>query len=94
MTSVLHTTKLSILNPRAAKMPETRESTPGSFWTRQLSICLVDLLVLGSGVSYMIELTAAEADHEGGLPAVGNGEIFLCKALYAIAEVLEEFDEA
>ena len=33
--SVLHTTKESMLNPRPARMPETRERTPGSFWTRR-----------------------------------------------------------
>ena len=38
--SVRHTTNESMLKPRPAKIPDTRESTPGSFCTRQLSTCL------------------------------------------------------
>ena len=34
-TSVLQTTRLSMLKPRAARIPDTRDSTPGSFCTRQ-----------------------------------------------------------
>lgn len=29
-----------MLNPRPAKVLETRERTPGSSWTRQLRMCL------------------------------------------------------
>jgi hypothetical protein len=29
-----------MLNPRPARIPDTRESTPGSFCTRQFSTCL------------------------------------------------------
>jgi len=38
--SVRHTTRESMLNPRPARIPDTRESTPGSFCTRQFSTCL------------------------------------------------------
>ena len=38
--SVRHTTSESMLNPRPARIPDTRESTPGSFCTRQFSTCL------------------------------------------------------
>lgn len=47
--SVAHTTSESMLNPRAARMPDTRESTPGSFCTRQLSVCLVNGCSEGGG---------------------------------------------
>lgn len=40
-TSVEHTTNESILNPRAARIPDTRDNTPGSFCTRQLRTCLL-----------------------------------------------------
>lgn len=36
--SVAHTTSESMLKPRAARMPDTRDRTPGSFWTRQLRV--------------------------------------------------------
>ena len=29
-----------MLKPRAAKIPETLDKTPGSFWTKQLKVCL------------------------------------------------------
>lgn len=38
--SVRHTTSESMLNPRPARIPETRDNTPGSFCTRQFSTCL------------------------------------------------------
>lgn len=38
--SVEHTTSESMLKPRAAKIPDTRDKTPGSFCTRQLRTCL------------------------------------------------------
>ena len=44
LTSVEHTTSESILNPRAARIPDTRDSTPGSFCTRQLRTCLCGYL--------------------------------------------------
>ena len=49
--SVRHTTSESMLNPRPAKIPETRESTPGSFCTRQFSTCLAGVGEKGRGVS-------------------------------------------
>ena len=47
--SVRHTTSESMLNPRPAKIPETRESTPGSFCTRQFSTCLAVVGKKGRG---------------------------------------------
>lgn len=41
--SVRHTTRESMLNPRPARIPETRDSTPGSFCTRQFSTCLEEM---------------------------------------------------
>jgi hypothetical protein len=38
--SVRHTTRESMLNPRPARIPDTRDNTPGSFCTKQLKICL------------------------------------------------------
>jgi hypothetical protein len=38
--SVLQTTRESMLNPLPAKIPDTRDKTPGSFCTRQLRVCL------------------------------------------------------
>jgi hypothetical protein len=37
-----------------------------------------------------MELTAADADHEGALSAVGSGDMRRWSALYARADVLEE----
>ena len=38
--SVLQTTSESMLKPLPARMPDTRDSTPGSFCTRQFRTCL------------------------------------------------------
>lgn len=38
--SVRHTTNESMLNPRPARIPDTRDNTPGSFCTRQFRTCL------------------------------------------------------
>ena len=63
--SVAHTTSESMLQnqsrsesathlkPRAARMPDTRDSTPGSFCTRQLSTWRVKGCVEGGGVLYL-----------------------------------------
>lgn len=40
---------LTNLNPRAARVPETRERTPGSFCTRQLRTLRVNGWVDGGG---------------------------------------------
>ena len=40
-----------MLKPRAARIPDTRDNTPGSFWTRQLRICRFGGRREGSGVS-------------------------------------------
>jgi len=38
--SVRQTTSESILKPLPARIPDTRERTPGSFWTKQFRMCL------------------------------------------------------
>lgn len=78
-----------MLNPLAARMPDTRDRTPGSFCTRQFRICLFGGATEGRGVSYSIDETAAGADHAGGESLVGRGDIRRCRALYASAEVEE-----
>lgn len=50
-TSVLQTTRESMLKPRAARIPDTRDSTPGSFCTRQLRMCRLGGVMEGEGVS-------------------------------------------
>jgi hypothetical protein len=40
-----------MLKPLAARIPDTRESTPGSFWTRQLRMCRFGGAAEGAGVS-------------------------------------------
>ena len=69
-----------MLKPLAARMPETRESTPGSFCTRQFRMCRLGGRDEGRGVSYKIEDTAAGAD-QGADAVVGRGDMRLCKAL-------------
>lgn len=90
-TSVLHTTNESILKPLAAKCPDTEDKTPGSFCTKQLSTCCFLGALLGKGVSYKIDDTAASAD-QFGVSNVGKGGLFrfLCKVLYANADVDED----
>lgn len=70
-----------MLKPRAARIPETRESTPGSFCTRQLSIWRFGGAVEGRGVSYRMLLTAAAGETVEGFGATGSGEMRRCKAL-------------
>lgn len=48
-TSVAHTTSESMLNPRAARIPDTRDRTPGSFCTRQFRVCRVNGWCEGGG---------------------------------------------
>jgi hypothetical protein len=80
-TSVLHTTSESMLKPRAARIPDTRDKTPGSFCTKQLRTCFLGGAELGKGVSYRMDETAAGADHEGGLSDTGRGEMRRWRAL-------------
>ena len=40
-----------MLNPRAARMPDTRDKTPGSFWTRQFRVWRVNASVDGGGAA-------------------------------------------
>jgi hypothetical protein len=80
-----------MLKPLAARIPETRERTPGSFWTRQLRTWRFGGAEDGSGVSYRIEETAAEAD-QASVSDVGRGFTRRWRALYASAEVDEELE--
>lgn len=50
-TSVAQTTSESMLNPRAARMPDTRDKTPGSFWTRQFRVWRVNASCDGGGAA-------------------------------------------
>ncbi len=59
--SVLLTTSESMLNPLAARMPDTRLSTPGSFVTKQLSVCRTMGADVGGGVLYKMLETASSA---------------------------------
>ena len=74
LTSVLQTIKESILKPLAAKVPEIRDKTPGSFCTRQFNTCCFLGWEEGTGVSYIIEDTAALAFHIG-VSNMGNGGV-------------------
>lgn len=50
-----------MLKPRPARIPDTRERTPGSFCTRQLSRWRLNGSVLGGGVLYRMLVTASSA---------------------------------
>ncbi|BAP70941.1 hypothetical protein KMAR_30136 [Kluyveromyces marxianus] len=91
LTSVLQTTSESILNPLAAKVPETNDNTPGSFCTRQFNTCCFLGSFDGAGVSYKIDEIALFVDQDG-VSIVGKGGLvlFLCSCLYARAEVDED----
>ena len=71
-----------MLKPRAARIPDTRDKTPGSFCTRQLRMCRFGGFVGAIGVSYRIDDTAVGASHCGGLSETGRviGDR-LCRAL-------------
>ena len=59
-----------MLNPRPARIPETRDNTPGSFCTRQFSTCLklgeVYSLPLKKGASEKKTESPKEKETEGG----------------------------
>lgn len=77
-----------MLKPRAARIPETRERTPGSFWTRQLRTCLLFGCVDAAGVVYRMLLIASGTDHDGGsMPGKLGILVPRCDALYSIADV-------
>lgn len=65
-----------MLNPLAAKVPETPDKTPGSFWTKQFKTCCFGGALEITGVSYKIEETAVSAD-QFGVSKVGNGGLLI-----------------
>jgi hypothetical protein len=62
-----------MLNPRAARIPDTRDRTPGSFWTRQFKVCFLKGSVLGGGVLYKMFVTASSAVLVLNESAAGRG---------------------
>jgi hypothetical protein len=80
-TSVEQTTSESMLKPRAARMPDTRDRTPGSFCTRQFRMWRLRGDCEGSGVSYRMLETAAAGDTLGLAAAAGRGWMRRCSAL-------------
>src|SRR6266436_3970035 len=58
--SVRHTTRESMLNPRPARIPDTRDNTPGSFCTRQFSTCLN-----WGGREFWLRVKASVGEREG-----------------------------
>lgn len=77
--SVRHTTRESILKPRPARIPETRDNTPGSFCTRQFRTCLqmangFDFSVTHGIVSYCYALfKRLEARRRGVIEDIRDG---------------------
>jgi hypothetical protein len=72
--SAKKTSNVPILNPLAAKIPETLDRTPGSFWTRQLNVCL-SCPGRDTGVGEDVdEVRRWCHEEEGGDEEVGGGD--------------------
>jgi len=84
----LATTRLSMLKPLPAKIPETLDKTPGSFVTKQLRTWRLIGALDGTGVLYKILLTASWAVGGGWTSTSG---VFLLRRgakFFGVLEIL------